>query len=70
MDIYAKEGNKVIFLGKHGRDEELEYALKKLEVGKEYTVDHTDVHSWVSYVFLKELPGENFNTVMFEDVDE
>lgn len=70
MDIYAQEGDKVIFLGKHGRDEELAYALRKLEAGKEYTVDHTDVHSWCSYVYLKELPEESFNTVMFEDANE
>lgn len=70
MNIYAEEGDKVIFLGKHGRDEELKYALQKLEVGKEYTVYYTDVGGWYSTVCLKELPSEDFNTVMFADVEE
>ena len=41
-----------------------------LEVGKVYTVDRIEVHSWHTKVWLKEVPGKVFNSVHFEEVKE
>ena len=67
MNIYAKEGGKVIFLGYNGYDDELAHAKKILEIGKEYTVYYTEIYGWSSTVCLKEFPSYDFNTVMFKD---
>jgi hypothetical protein len=68
MNIRAKEGHKVVFLGKGGYDIEPVNAIKDgLEVGKEYTVDFTDVGQSHSTVHLKEFPDRGYNTVMFDD---
>jgi hypothetical protein len=40
-----------------------------LEVGKVYTVDRIEVHSWHTKVYLKEMPGKVFNSVHFEKVN-
>lgn len=67
MNIYAKQGHKVAFLGQNGRDRELQEALKSLVVGETYTVKRTVVHSYYTDVYLIERPGEVFNSVMFRD---
>lgn len=43
---------------------------KFLTVGKKYTVTDIDVHSWYSLVRLKEFPGFQFNSVLFDEIDE
>lgn len=70
MDIYAKPGTKVKYLGKNGYDAERERAKEFLEVGAVLTVKEIDVHSWVSYALFEEVPGVWFNTVMFEEVED
>jgi hypothetical protein len=65
MDIYSPKGAKVIFTGKGGYDHERERACKVLEIGKVYTVERTEVGSWHTSVWLKERPGEGFNSVHF-----
>jgi hypothetical protein len=70
MNIYAKEGDKVIFLGSNEGVEKwgnCDNPNKVLTIGETYTVDHTEVHSWHTKVFLKEKPGA-FNSVVFDYV--
>jgi hypothetical protein len=43
---------------------------KLLTVGEVYTVVYVDVHNWYTAVTLKELPGFQFNSVLFEEIDE
>ena len=56
----------VVFEGKGGYDHDLEHARKFLEVGKTYTAVKCEIHAWHSYYFLVEVPGQKFNTVMFD----
>lgn len=65
MDIHSKPGTKVIFTGLHGYDSDRKHALKHLKPHHEYTVDHTEVHSFSTYVSLKEIEGRAFNSVHF-----
>lgn len=41
---------------------------KLLKLGKTYTVERIEEHSWHTKVFLKEFPGVEFNSVWFEEV--
>ena len=68
MDIHAKKGTKVKFIGAHTCDE-LKDVIAFLEVGKEYTVNHTDVHDFYTRVYLEEFPKKDFSSVMFEAVE-
>lgn len=70
MNIYAKEWDVVRFLNENGWDGEAEEANRHLEEGALYTVDYVIINSWSSEVYLKEVPGIGFNTVMFEDAEE
>ncbi len=71
MDIYATEGHKVICVNvdvgtaKWG---DCTDPTGLLEVDKEYTVDESEVHSWHTKVYLKEVEGE-FNSAHFRDAD-
>lgn len=68
MDIHAKNGSKVVFYHPaNGYTHHQETAAKHLEVGQEYTVDYTDVGGYHTDVFLIEVPGVAFNSVMFDD---
>lgn len=55
----------VVFEGKGGYDHDLEYARKFLEVGKTYTAIKEEIHAWISYFVLAEVPEQEFNTAMF-----
>ena len=69
MNIFAKKGAKVICSTLDaGYDYHKEIASKYLVIGKEYTVEYTDVDSWHTDVYLQEFPGVKFNSVFFEDV--
>lgn len=65
MNIYSPQGAKVVFTGKGGYQAELERACKSLVVGEVYTVERTEVGDWHTSVYLKERPGESFNSVQF-----
>ncbi len=68
MNIYAKSGSKVVFLGRNGHDTEADDAKDLgLVTGETYTVESTEVDDWSSYVKLREFENKSFNTVMFED---
>jgi hypothetical protein len=73
MNIYAKEGTKVkvLFDEKgimNGTDSDKEHAERHLTALSRYTIDHTEVSSWHTTVYLKELPNIPFNSVHFEEV--
>ena len=70
MDMYAEQGHKVVFIGEGGMNHDKEKSEKYLTVGKTYTVKRTKVFGWISYVILEEFPDEEFNTVMFIDLDD
>src|SRR6185312_10610801 len=71
MDIYAQPGTKVIFDNpKNGYAYDQADCRKHLTVGQIYTVERTDVHSAYTDVWLQEVPGVSFNSVMFSDMCE
>lgn len=71
MDIYSPKGTKVRFTG--ASIEQIRWGAnddprEDLKPGKIYTVDHTEVHSQHTKVYLKEFPDRKFNSVCFEEV--
>lgn len=73
MNIYALIGHKVIVTeqsANNGYDYHQEKVKEYLTIGKEYTVEKTIVHRSSTEVFLKEVPGQIFNSANFEDVNE
>ncbi len=69
MNLEAKKGDKVVFLNENGHDWQPKEAREKhgLVEGNVYTVAKMEVHNFSSDVWLEEVPGIAFNTVMFED---
>ncbi|CAM3878011.1 hypothetical protein COLU111180_12130 [Cohnella lubricantis] len=71
MDIFAREGHKVVFLNLNGHDDDpLEARKAGLVEGGIYTVEQTDVHPYHTNVYLKEFPNKHFNSVMFRDATD
>lgn len=71
MDIYAKEGTKVIVTEdsiKNGYDYVEEHAREFLKVGETYTIKETVVSGWYTDVYLEEFPKEKFSSVSFDDI--
>lgn len=69
MDIHAKNGSKVVFSNPtNGYTHHQKTAAEHLEVGQEYAVDYTVVSNFHTDVFLIEVSGVAFNSVLFEDV--
>jgi hypothetical protein len=69
MDIYSREGTKVVFLGFNGYPSQVEGAIEDgLIAGQQYTVSYVDVGSSYSYVSLEEFPSKEYNTVMFGEM--
>jgi hypothetical protein len=69
MNIYALKGHKVIRNTlSTGYEYQVEVAKKYLEIGKEYTVEKTEVESYHTNVWLEEFPDVKFNSAYFEDV--
>lgn len=71
MDIFNNTKRKVVCVSNH---DDGWWACKLnahlLTVGEIYTLACIDVHSWHSEVYLKEIPGKTFNSVLFEEVEE
>jgi hypothetical protein len=69
MNIYAKQGHKVKYLGENGYDSN-RAAIEKLgvKVGDILTVQFTEVYSSSTDVYFEEVAGYH-NSVMFEDVE-
>lgn len=71
MNILSRPGTKVVFENpQNGHPEDRELAREYLEVGHTYTVEKMKVDRWHSEVFLEEIPGIAFNTVLFENKQE
>lgn len=71
MNIYAEPGTKVKFVEQNVSESSITYRGDDdprgvLFVGQEYIIDHTEVHSYHTKVFLKGYPGKSFNSVWFE----
>ena len=69
MEIYATAGAKVIMDYPEAGWPHDQRTIQRLglKTGAEYTVDHTEVHSSSTTLYLREFPGERFNTVNFCD---
>lgn len=65
-------GDEVIFLGRNGFMDELEYAKTIFTVGQVLTVLSTEVQNWHSSLKFEGVTGQqtSFNSVMFELVGE
>jgi hypothetical protein len=70
MNIYAKQGHKVIVTKEsinNGNEPEAELANKYLKVGGKYTIQSTKVDGWHTVVYIQEIPNIGFNSVNFID---
>lgn len=68
MNDDADEGTKVTFCEKYPMSFGVSVDnAKLLTLGESYTVDHTEIHSWHTIVFLKEFPGTEFSSVWFSE---
>ncbi|MEF3312576.1 hypothetical protein PV433_27170 [Paenibacillus sp. GYB004] len=71
MNIHAKNGDLVVYLDKNGHDwEPVEAREKGLVEGMVYTVERTEVGGGHTDVYLREFPGQAFNSVLFRDEKE
>lgn len=71
MNIYAKEGDKVIFCNPNsGYPSDRNLCNRLLILDDVYTIDFTIVGDSYTEVYLKEFYGVAFNSVMFEDYEE
>lgn len=69
MDIYAPAGTKVRYaFPEAGWDHHKSMGELHLKADAVYTVASTEVHSWHTLVTLEEVPGIQFNSVLFEEV--
>jgi len=71
MEIYAIKGHLVKVTEEtknYGHSSDVELIKEKIQIGKTYTVDHTNVFGFRTEVFLEEIPGVAFNSVNFVDV--
>jgi hypothetical protein len=71
MNIFALKGHKIKFTNpKAGYPLDQKMGLEHLEIGKEYTVEYTEVSDYSASVILQEIPKIKFNSVLFSDVVE
>lgn len=69
MRIDAPEGTKVRWaFHEAGYPNDQVHAAKHLKFSNTYTVDETVIHTWSTDVYLKEVPGVAFNSVIFAEV--
>ena len=70
MDIYSPPGTRVKYLGFNGHDNDKEQGDKFLTAGQIYTIKETVVGGWHTDVYLEEVGGQGFNSVMFGAVED
>jgi hypothetical protein len=73
MNIYAKEGHKVIVTeqsARNGYQSDRDLVKKHLIINQVYTVEETFVYEWRTEVALQEFPEITFNSVSFEDYEQ
>lgn len=69
MNIFAIKGHKIKFTNPEaGYPYDQKMGEEHLEVGKEYTVDYTEVDGYSTNVIIQEVPKIKFNSVLFSDV--
>jgi len=66
--LNTQQGERVVFLGDNGTDMDQLRSHKYLLPDVYYTVSKLDVGSWRTTVYLKEIPGKGFNSVLFGNV--
>ena len=71
MNIYALEGDRVRFSNENAGTENDQFLAEHyLQLNDIYTVDYAEVGNSHTNVYLKEVPGFSFNSVIFTDVEE
>ena len=71
MDIFNNDVRKVVCVNNDDSDcLGIKGDGHLLIVGEEYTVIGVDVHSWHTGITLLEFPGVEFNSVLFEEIEE
>lgn len=68
--VFPEVGDKVTFLDANGYEHELNTARKYFTKGESLTVKRIEIGAWSSYMEFEELPGKQFNTVMFELLEQ
>lgn len=70
MNIYALKGFKVRITGFTGglHSGDRETTQRHLEIGKEYTVERTKVHSWHTEYYFQEAPDIAFSAFICDDI--
>lgn len=69
MDIFDSSERQVVCVANDHRtygDNPTDY----LKVGERYTVIGVDVDDWYTLVTLAEFPDKEFNSVLFEEIEE
>jgi len=69
MNIYSPKGTKVVYTAKGGYPCQVDRANEYLTIGETYEVDHIDVWSWHSDVYLVGF-DKGFNTTLFGEYYE
>ena len=71
MDIFNNDKRKIICIN---NDDSNAWGFKGhghlLTVGKEYTLIDVEVHGWHTRVTLEEFPGIQFNSILFDEIEE
>lgn len=68
MNIHAKPGDRVVFaFPNNGYPADGRRAAEHLTLGRAYTVERCNIHDFSTSVWLREVPGVSFNSVMFAD---
>jgi len=70
MNIYSLYGTRVKFHKSNRDHSSFVSANETLEDGKIYTVDFTVVQGWRTDVYLVEITGNGFNSVLFEEISD
>lgn len=71
MDIWLTYvGDKIYYAyPENGYEFEQQKCKELLKYGTAYTVANVDIHGWSTHVYLKEFPGQTFNSVNFANED-
>lgn len=69
MQLTSEPGDKVVFANPTaGYEGDQVLAKKYLRENEEYTLSNIDVQNWITFVTFAEVPGVEFNSVLFENV--
>jgi len=70
MDIETRIGAKIKFsYPENGYGSTRETVDAYLSKGKTYTVERINIGGWSTSVYLEEVPGIGFNSVLFENLE-